>query len=75
MDHSHAISIYVKLAKIIPTNIYDDRKLGKYTLRDTKDPRFADRRMQELIRMILESLDKVTGQEKVVILWSTVKLR
>lgn len=63
LAHTHAIAIYLKLVKLIPTHLYKPRKLGKLEMRKTSDPRFSDRRMQALLRMLSAGLPTTTGPE------------
>ena len=75
MNYNHAISVFYKLTKLIPVDKYTDMKMGEYKLRNPNDPRFTDRRMQALLSMLKESMDKMTGQQKVIVLYAAVKLR
>lgn len=75
IDKSNAITIYFMLTKLWKNNQTSGIKLGKYQLMSLKDPRYTDRRMQSLIRMLVGFMGDMTGAEKVLVLWITVKLR
>ena len=47
----------------------------KFEFRDREDPRFADRRMQSLLRVVGENLHKTSPSQTSHLLYSVVKLR
>ena len=47
----------------------------KFQFRDREDPRFADRRMQSLLRVLHENLHKADASQTSQLLYSVVKLR
>ena len=47
----------------------------RFELRDREDPRFADRRMQSLLRVLNENLHEATATQTSQLLYSVVKLR
>jgi hypothetical protein len=53
-------------------NHHDEKN---FKMRDTTDPRFADRRMQELIRALEGCVDELSPKQKVKLLWALTKLR
>jgi len=75
MTFNNAISVYSKLTRLIKVDDINQKRMGEYQFRKLSDPRFTDRRMQGLLRMLLETLDQMTGPQKVIVLWCTVKLR
>ena len=47
----------------------------RFELRDREDPRFSDRRMQSLLRVLNENLHEATATQTSQLLYSVVKLR
>ena len=63
-DPTLTFEILRRLARAIPLNrLEGGHKLASsftYELRHREDPRFADRRMQSLLKSVYENIDKAT---------------
>jgi len=77
VDKDGALEVLKRLKVVIPVEKYEEKTGGKFAFRDKEDPRFADRRMQNLLRAIRESLSekKYNPSDVVQILYLIVKLR
>lgn len=75
VTHDHAISIYYKLSNLIVDKTVNPKDIGKHKMRNQYDKLFTDRRMQGLLRYLTQKVDEMSGKQKVIVLWSTVKLK
>ena len=60
-NHEQCLQIYKRVAKAIPSNIKEGGEMAgsaKFAFRFLEDPRFADRRMQNLLRKLSEHFSK-----------------
>lgn len=73
------IEIFRRVARAIPLSRWEGggKHASTFTFefRDREDPRFADRRMQGLLRVIFENLHKADPSQTSQLLYSVVKLR
>eukprot|EP00344_Euplotes_crassus_P005665 CAMPEP_0197017272 /NCGR_PEP_ID=MMETSP1380-20130617/79447_1 /TAXON_ID=5936 /ORGANISM="Euplotes crassus, Strain CT5" /LENGTH=299 /DNA_ID=CAMNT_0042444355 /DNA_START=47 /DNA_END=947 /DNA_ORIENTATION=- len=69
-----AVAAYYKLAMLIKPNLVKGRN-DQYKMRGREDKFFSNPKMRQISKLLYDNLDTFPQEQRVIILWSTVKMR